>query len=90
MVLMVRIVEMVALGGTPLGKPHLVGPVNGLNVEHRTSNIERPMWMALRFIYFKKSESKFDVGGSMFDVRRSLVSFLIRPAVVLAGGWADT
>jgi hypothetical protein len=25
----------------------------------------------------------------MFDVRRSLVSFLIRPAVFLAGGWAE-
>ncbi|UCD79878.1 MAG: hypothetical protein JSW26_00140 [Desulfobacterales bacterium] len=35
-----------------------VGPVNGLNVEHRTLNIEPPIWMGLRFIYFKKSEQK--------------------------------
>jgi hypothetical protein len=27
-----------------------------MNVEHRTSNIERPILMALRFIYFKTSE----------------------------------
>jgi hypothetical protein len=38
----------------PLMKLHMVGPFNGLNIEHRTSNFERPMWMALRFFYFKK------------------------------------
>jgi len=27
-----------------------------MNVEHRTSNIERPIMMALRLIYFQKSE----------------------------------
>jgi len=32
----------------------------------------------------------FDVGRSMFDVRRSLVSISIRPAVFLTGGLADT
>jgi len=32
----------------------MAGTVNRLNIEHRTFNIERPMWMALRFIYFKK------------------------------------
>ena len=34
----------------------LPGTVNRMNVEHRTSNIERPILMALRFIYFKTSE----------------------------------
>jgi hypothetical protein len=37
-------------------KLRLAGTVNRLNVEHRTSNIERPILMTLRFIYFKKSE----------------------------------
>jgi hypothetical protein len=37
-------------------KLDLAGTVNGLNVEHRTSNIERPIMMTLRFIYFKTSE----------------------------------
>jgi hypothetical protein len=31
---------------------HLAGAVNRLNIEHRTSNIERPILMALRLIYF--------------------------------------
>jgi hypothetical protein len=34
----------------------LAGTVNRLNVEHRTSNIERPILMTLRFIDFKTSE----------------------------------
>ena len=29
-----------------------------MNVEHRTSNIERPILMALRFIYFKTNEPR--------------------------------
>ena len=37
-------------------KQRLAGTVNRLNVEHRTSNIERPILMTLRFIYFKTSE----------------------------------
>jgi hypothetical protein len=37
-------------------KLSLPGTVNRMNVEHRTSNIERPILMALRFIYFKTSE----------------------------------
>jgi hypothetical protein len=40
----------------PRMKLRLAGTVNRLNVEHRTSNIERPILMALRFIYFKTSE----------------------------------
>ncbi len=127
------------------------GTVNRLNVEHRMPNIERPIVMTLRFIYFKTNESRwrrdlktaacdepfgrepfgrmtqgrttkpnriskgrfapglhshfggagllsiylnwqntvFDVGRSMFDVRRSLVSFSIRPAVFFGRrlGW---
>jgi len=31
-------------------KLHVAGTVNKLNVEHRTSNSERPIWMALCFI----------------------------------------
>jgi hypothetical protein len=37
-------------------KLHLAGTVNRLNVEHPTPNIQRPILMALRFIYFKTSE----------------------------------
>jgi hypothetical protein len=37
-------------------KLRLAGTVNRLNVEHRTSNIERPILMTLRFIDFKTSE----------------------------------
>ena len=33
------------------------GVVDRLNIEHRTSNIERRIMMALRFIYFKTNES---------------------------------
>jgi hypothetical protein len=29
-----------------------------LNVEHRTSNVERPILMTLRFIYFKTGEPR--------------------------------
>ena len=35
---------------------HLARTVNRLNIEHRTSNIERRMLMTLRFIDFKTSE----------------------------------
>jgi len=37
-------------------KIYVVGAVNILNIEHRTSNFERPILMALRFIYFKTIE----------------------------------
>ena len=39
-------------------KIRLAGTVNRLNVEHRTSNIERRILMALRFIDFETSESQ--------------------------------
>jgi len=38
-------------------KLRLVRTESRLNIEHRTSNIERPILMALRLIYFKASES---------------------------------
>ncbi len=37
-------------------KLRLAGTVNRLNVEHRTSNFERPILMTLRFIDFKTSK----------------------------------
>jgi hypothetical protein len=37
-------------------KLRLAGTVNRLNVEHRTSNTERPILMTLRFIDFKTNE----------------------------------
>jgi hypothetical protein len=39
-------------------KLRLSGTANRLNVEHRTSNIERRILMALRFIESKTSESQ--------------------------------
>jgi hypothetical protein len=42
--------------GRALMKLRLAGTVKRLNVEHRTSNIERPILMTLRFIYFKTSK----------------------------------
>jgi hypothetical protein len=36
----------------------MAGTVNRLNVEHRTSNIELRILMALRFIYFKTMEAR--------------------------------
>jgi hypothetical protein len=36
----------------------MAGTVKRLNVEHRTSNIERPILMTLRFIDLKTSESQ--------------------------------
>jgi hypothetical protein len=60
-------------------KLRLAGTVNRLNVEHRTSNIERPILMTLRFIDFKTSEpqpamssaeSKTDNRGQMTDENR--------------------
>ena len=41
---------------TPRIKLRLPGTVKRLNVEHRTSNIERRILMTLRFNYFKTSE----------------------------------
>jgi len=38
-------------------KLRLFGADNRLNVEHRTSNVERSMRMALRFIYLETNES---------------------------------
>jgi hypothetical protein len=40
----------------PYMKLCLAGTANRLNVEHRTPNIERPILMTLRFIYFKTNQ----------------------------------
>jgi hypothetical protein len=42
---------------TPYMKFRLPGTLKRLNVEHRTSNIERRILMTLRFIDFKTSEA---------------------------------
>jgi hypothetical protein len=42
----------------PSMKRHVAGTVNILNVEHRTSNIERPILMALRFFDLETNESR--------------------------------
>ena len=42
----------------PCMKLRLAGTIKRLNVEHRTSNIEPPILMALRFIYFKTSKTQ--------------------------------
>jgi hypothetical protein len=42
----------------PRLKLHVFETVNRLNIDHRTSNIEPPILMALRFIYFKTSQSQ--------------------------------
>ena len=44
--------------GAAYVKLRLAGTANRLNVEHRTSNIERRILMALRFIESKTSESQ--------------------------------
>jgi hypothetical protein len=46
--LMIKLATYQANGGTRM-KLHLAGTANRLNVEHRTSNIERRILMALRF-----------------------------------------
>jgi hypothetical protein len=46
---------LAARGGGHM-KLRLAETVNRLNVEHRTSNIERRILMTLRFIDFKKNE----------------------------------
>jgi hypothetical protein len=48
-------------------KLRLAGTVNRLNVEHPTSNIQRPILMTLRFIDFKTSEPQNppQIGGQV-------------------------
>jgi hypothetical protein len=50
-------------------KLRLAGTVNRLNVEHRTSKIERPKLMTLRFIDFKTSKPQNFEG--LFRSRRA-------------------
>jgi hypothetical protein len=51
----IRLAVFQARGGAHI-KLRLPGTVKRLNVQHRTSNIERRILMTLRFIYFKTSE----------------------------------
>jgi hypothetical protein len=48
----------VQASGAAYMKLRLAGTVNRLNVQHRTSNIERRILMALRFIDFETSKSQ--------------------------------
>jgi hypothetical protein len=59
---MIRLAAFQARGGAYM-KLRLAGTVNRLNVEHRTSNIQRPILMALRFIDFKTSEPQSATGS---------------------------
>jgi hypothetical protein len=54
-------------------KLNVAGTVNRLNVEHRTSNIERPILMALRFIDFKTSESQTATTSLRHELRPNIV-----------------
>jgi hypothetical protein len=54
---MIKLAAFQTSGGARM-KLRLPGTVKRLNVEHRTSNIERRILMTLRFIYFKTSESR--------------------------------
>jgi hypothetical protein len=47
-------------------KLRLAGTFNRLNVEHRTSNFQRPILMALRFIYFKTSNQPNRISKGRF------------------------
>jgi len=70
---------------TPRMKFHLIGTVKRLNIEHRTSNIEHPILMTLRFIDLKTSEpqnppkaDKFQRVDSLCSVFFKLTEFIIR------------
>ena len=63
----------------PRMKLRLAGIANRLNVEHRTSNIERRILMALRFIDFKTSEAQNFEGWFRFaQPFFKLTEFIIR------------
>jgi hypothetical protein len=47
--LTIRMAAFQARGGAQM-KLRLARTVKRLNVEHRTPNVERPIWMKLRFI----------------------------------------
>jgi hypothetical protein len=53
---MIKLTAFQASGSARM-KLRLRGTVKRLNIEHRTSNIERRILMTLRFIYFKTNES---------------------------------
>jgi hypothetical protein len=59
--------------------------LNKLNVEHRTFNIERPIMMALRFIYIKSSEPQsIESSESPYLKTQNLKVRFVRPAQMLA------
>jgi len=59
-------------------KLHLAGTVKRLNIEHRTSNIERRILMALRFIEFQnKRTAESSQGGQVSKGRFALLSLLL-------------
>jgi len=62
--------------GKILMELRLAETVNGLNVEHRTSNFERPILMALRFTYIKTSEPHNFEGK--IRLRRMLLSIFFK------------
>jgi hypothetical protein len=51
-------------------KVRLAGSANRLNVEHRTSNIERRILMTLRFIDFKTSEPQPATSSAVSNFER--------------------
>jgi len=65
---MIKLAAFNASGGSRIklrlaGTKNPPGGLYALNVEHRTSNIERRILMALRFIDFETSESQNFKGG---------------------------
>jgi hypothetical protein len=58
-------------------KPHLIKTVKRLNVEHRTFNFERPILMALRFIYLKQANRCILQGGQVSQSRFALLGIFL-------------
>jgi hypothetical protein len=56
-------------------KLHEVRTVKRLNVEHRTPNFERPILIALRFIYFRVSEPPNPPEADKFRMDDSLAQY---------------
>jgi hypothetical protein len=62
-------------------KPHLIKTVKRLNVEHRTFNFERPILMALRFIYLKQANRYILQGGQVSKSRFARAAQALAPRV---------
>jgi hypothetical protein len=63
-------------------KLRLAGRANRLNVEHRTSNIERRILMALRFIDFKTNEPQPATSSAVSNTEQQPAT---SPSVVSSG-----